>query len=142
MVNTVRKNFEGFTKHEIKKAQEARRLQGMIGIPTDREFVGMVREKLIANCPINVKDIQNATIRSKTLQNATIPIYCWRRRCLWRRHYRHDATTHTPEFEKREESPVTNCGANLRTPIRFWGYTSIDGGPYNVAPIEIDVLFS
>ena len=60
MVNTVRKNFEGFTKHEIKKAQEARRLQGMIGIPMDREFVGMVREKLIANCPINVKDIQNA----------------------------------------------------------------------------------
>jgi len=60
MVNTIRKNFEGFTKHEIKKAQEARRLQGMIGIPTDREFAGMVREKLIANCPINVKDIQNA----------------------------------------------------------------------------------
>jgi hypothetical protein len=36
MVNTVRKNFEGFTKHEIKMAQEARRLQGMIGNPTDR----------------------------------------------------------------------------------------------------------
>jgi len=60
MVNTVRKNFEGFTMHKIKKAQEAQRLQGMIGIPTDKEFVGMVREKLIANCPVNVKDIQNA----------------------------------------------------------------------------------
>jgi hypothetical protein len=51
MVNTVRKNFEGFTKHEIKKAQEARRLQGMIGIPTDREFAGMVREKLFSQLP-------------------------------------------------------------------------------------------
>ncbi len=51
MVNTVRKNFERFTKHEIKMAQEARRLQGMIGNPTHREFTGMVREKHIANCP-------------------------------------------------------------------------------------------
>jgi hypothetical protein len=51
MVSTVRMNYEGFTKHEIKMAQEARRLQGMIGNPTEREFEGMVREKLIANCP-------------------------------------------------------------------------------------------
>jgi hypothetical protein len=60
MVNTVRKNFEGFTKHEIKMAQEARRLQGMIGNPTDREFTGIVREKHIANCPVTVHDVQNA----------------------------------------------------------------------------------
>ncbi len=60
MVNTARKNFEGFTKHEIKMAQEAKRLQGMIGNPTDREFTGMVREKLIANCPVTVHDVQNA----------------------------------------------------------------------------------
>jgi hypothetical protein len=60
MVNTVRKKFEGFTKHEIKMAQEARRLQGMIGNPTDREFTKMVREKLVANCPVIVHDVQNA----------------------------------------------------------------------------------
>jgi hypothetical protein len=60
VVNTVRKNFEGFTKHEIKMAQEARRLQGVIGNPTDREFTGMVHEKLIANCPVTVHDVQNA----------------------------------------------------------------------------------
>jgi hypothetical protein len=35
MVNTVRGNFEGYTKHNIKKVQEARRLQGMIGNPTE-----------------------------------------------------------------------------------------------------------
>jgi hypothetical protein len=60
MVNTARKNFEGFTKHEIKMAQEARRLQGMIGNPMDRGFTGMVREELIANCPVTVHDVQNA----------------------------------------------------------------------------------
>jgi hypothetical protein len=60
MANTVRGNFEGYTKHDIKKVQEARRLQGMIGNPTEREFEGMVREKLIANCPVTVRNIQNA----------------------------------------------------------------------------------
>ncbi len=60
MVNTVRKNFEGFIKHEIKMAQEARKLQGMIGNPMDREFTGMVHEKLIANSPVTVHDVQDA----------------------------------------------------------------------------------
>jgi hypothetical protein len=60
MVNTVRANFEGYTKHNIKKAEQARRLQGMIGNPIEREFVGMVREKLITNCPVTVRHIQNA----------------------------------------------------------------------------------
>jgi hypothetical protein len=60
MVNTVRANFEGYTKHNIEKVQEARHLQGMIGNPTERDFVGMVHEKLITNCPVTVHDIQNA----------------------------------------------------------------------------------
>ena len=60
MVNTVRENYEGCTKHDLEKAKEARRLQGMIGNPTEREFIGMVREKLIANCPITVRDVDNA----------------------------------------------------------------------------------
>jgi hypothetical protein len=60
MVNTVTGNFEGYTKHDIKKTQEARRLQGMIGNPTEHEFEVMVREKLIANCPVTVRDIQNS----------------------------------------------------------------------------------
>jgi hypothetical protein len=60
MVNTVRGNFEGYTKHDIKKVQEARHLQGMIGNPTEHEFKGMVREKLIANCPVTVHNIHNA----------------------------------------------------------------------------------
>jgi hypothetical protein len=60
MVNTVRANIQGYTKQDIKKAQEARRLQGMIGNPTERDFVGMVHEKLIADCPVTACNIQNA----------------------------------------------------------------------------------
>ncbi len=61
LVNTVRENFEGHTKHDIAKAnKEAQRLQGMVGNPTDREFKGMVREKLITYCPVTVQDVENA----------------------------------------------------------------------------------
>ncbi len=35
-------------------------LQGMIGNPTEQEFAGMVREKLITNCPVTVQDAHNA----------------------------------------------------------------------------------
>jgi len=60
LVNTVRDNFEGHTKHDIAKAKEARRLQGMVGNPTNKEFKGIVCEKLITNCPVTVQDVENA----------------------------------------------------------------------------------
>ncbi len=59
-MNTVQGNLESYTRHEIKKAQEARRLQGMIGNPTKREFARMVCEKLITYCPVTVQDDHNA----------------------------------------------------------------------------------
>jgi hypothetical protein len=60
LVNTVRENFEGYTRHAVERAREARRLQGMIANPTEREFAGMVQEKLLTNCPITVCDVENA----------------------------------------------------------------------------------
>jgi len=62
LVNTVHDNFEGHTKHDIAKAKEAQRLQGMISNPTDKEFKGVVCEKLITNCPITVQDAENANL--------------------------------------------------------------------------------
>jgi hypothetical protein len=44
LVNTVQGNFEGYTHHNIERAKEAQRIQGMIANPTEREFAGMVRE--------------------------------------------------------------------------------------------------
>jgi hypothetical protein len=60
LVNTVRENFEGYSHHEVEKAKEARRIQGMISNPTEREFAGMVREQLLTNCPVTVRDVDNA----------------------------------------------------------------------------------
>jgi len=60
LVNTVRENFEGYSCHEVEKAKEAWRIQGMIANPTEREFAGIVREQLLTNCPVTVRDIDNA----------------------------------------------------------------------------------
>jgi hypothetical protein len=60
LVNTVRGNFEGYTRKEIERVREARCIQGMIANPTEREFSAMVREKLLANCPVTVQDVNNA----------------------------------------------------------------------------------
>ncbi len=58
LVNTVRENFKGYTMHDVERGREARRIQGMIANPTEREFAGMVREKLLTNCPITVPDVE------------------------------------------------------------------------------------
>jgi hypothetical protein len=60
LVNTVRGNFEGYTRKEIERAREARHIQGMIANPTEREFSAMMHEKLLANCPVTVQDVNNA----------------------------------------------------------------------------------
>ncbi len=60
LVNTVRGNFEGYTCHEVKRAREAWRIQGMIANPTEREFTGMVHEQLLTNCPVAICDVDNA----------------------------------------------------------------------------------
>ena len=59
-VLTVRSKFEGFTKKQIQGAATARRLMGMIGAPSEREYQGLVRMNLLPNCPITHNDIVNA----------------------------------------------------------------------------------
>jgi len=59
-VQTVRGNMEGFTRREVEEAREAREAQGMMGHPTDRDFLGMVRGNMVANCPVTVSTAQNA----------------------------------------------------------------------------------
>ncbi len=60
LVKTVRENFEGYTRHKVERAREARHIQGMIANPTEREFAGMVCEQLLTNCPVTVRDVDNA----------------------------------------------------------------------------------
>ena len=59
-IQTVRGNYEGYTKREVTRAKEARRAQAMMGNPSEKDYKGMVSNNLIANCPISSKDVYNA----------------------------------------------------------------------------------
>jgi hypothetical protein len=52
LVQTVRGNYEGFTKREVIKAREVREAQAMLGNPSKKDFQGLVSSNLIPNCPI------------------------------------------------------------------------------------------
>ena len=60
MVNTVRKNFEGFTRKQVEKAVLAREVQAMVAVPTEAEFKKMVSSKSLSDCPVTVDDVANA----------------------------------------------------------------------------------
>ena len=60
MLGTVRKNFEGFTKKQVKKAILARKAQAMVAHPPDEKFKQMVSYESLRNCNVKVDDITNA----------------------------------------------------------------------------------
>jgi hypothetical protein len=59
-VQTIRERYEGFTKREMTKAQEASRAQAMIGHVPDREFRKMVSRNHMPSCPITVQSFDNS----------------------------------------------------------------------------------
>ncbi len=82
-IQTVRQNYEGYTKKEILRAKEARRAMGLVGYPNKQDFKGMVRANMIPNCPINATDIANArdiwgpnlaSLRGKTVRRTPAPV--------------------------------------------------------------------
>ena len=70
MVETVHRNYEGFTKKEVEKAIGARHLQGMLGNPSDQDFLAMVCTNSIQNCNFTIDDCKHAfLIFGKNLPN-------------------------------------------------------------------------
>ena len=70
-------NYEVFTKKEIRAANAARKLQGMIDSLIEKDYVGMVTSNMIKNCPIDSTDVSNAraifgpdlaSVRGKTVR--------------------------------------------------------------------------
>ena len=60
MLETVRKNFEGYTKKQVKKAILAREAQAMVSYPLDDKFKQMVSHENLRSCNVKVEDITNA----------------------------------------------------------------------------------
>jgi hypothetical protein len=71
LVQTVRGNYEGYTKREVLKAKEACRAQAMMGNPSEKDYKTMVSNNLIPECPITPTDISNAkTVRTRRYREA------------------------------------------------------------------------
>ena len=60
LVQTVRRNYEGFMKKDIKAAKAARKLQDLIGSPSEKDYGGMVSSNLINNFTIDSTHVSNA----------------------------------------------------------------------------------
>ncbi len=60
MIQTVCQQYEGFTKHKVQDVTAARKAQAMTGHPTDTQFLKMVSNNFIKNCPVKPDHITNA----------------------------------------------------------------------------------
>ena len=60
VVNTVEENMKRFTEREINRASLARRLQTVLGYPSDKALARMITSGAMQNAPISVNDLYNA----------------------------------------------------------------------------------
>ena len=60
MIETVKKNMEGFTKKEIARAELSRTVQRRTGHPTDNHLKQIVSQRSLKNVPIRSADVANA----------------------------------------------------------------------------------
>jgi hypothetical protein len=60
MIQTVCQQYEGFTKRKVQDATAARKAQAMTSHPTDAQFLKLVRNNSIKNCPVKPDHITNA----------------------------------------------------------------------------------
>ena len=76
LVNSVAENMLKFTKKEVKDAEVAEQLYTMLGKPSMKDYLNMIRHNLIKDCPVTVKDVERAiaiygkdlgTIKGRTL---------------------------------------------------------------------------
>ena len=59
-VQTVQGDMEGYTRRKVEEAHQARDVQAMVGHPTDREFLRMVRSGMIVDCPVTPTAVLNS----------------------------------------------------------------------------------
>jgi hypothetical protein len=83
LAETVRANYEGYTKKGVIKAKEARWAQAVMGNPSEKDYKGVVSNHLISNCPVTHTDITNAcaifgpdlpSVQGKTVRQTPAPV--------------------------------------------------------------------
>ena len=61
LISTVEGNKQNYTRREIKRAQDARRLMEIIGRPSERELCRILEARQLKNCETTEQDVMNAT---------------------------------------------------------------------------------
>ena len=59
MLETFCKRFDGYTKQQVEKALEARKLQAALAHPTDKQMKDLIIKGSIKNCDVQVQDVTN-----------------------------------------------------------------------------------
>lgn len=79
MVSTVKDNLGAYTRREIKRATEARRLMQIIGRPSEQQLRRILDQNQLRNCGIHSQDVNNArnifgpdagSLRGKTVRRS------------------------------------------------------------------------
>ena len=80
---TVRGNIEGFTKRQVERAQAARELYHKVGAPTITNLKALLRQNILANCPVTPEDVDlaekifgpdAATLKGRTTRSNPTPV--------------------------------------------------------------------
>ena len=61
-IETVRKNYEGFTKEQVLRATAARNAMAMMAHPRQDKMAEIVGSNVVTNCPFNAADLANSKI--------------------------------------------------------------------------------
>jgi hypothetical protein len=59
-INTVSDNKKGFTKRQVKGADQARTLYATLGYPSIKDFKWVIQSNQIKDCPVTVQDVTTA----------------------------------------------------------------------------------
>ncbi|MBS1768271.1 MAG: hypothetical protein JSS77_01290 [Acidobacteria bacterium] len=62
LLHTVDGNMMKYTKRDLKAAELAKSLYSMMGRPSMKDFLNMIRHNMIRNCPVTTKDVERATM--------------------------------------------------------------------------------
>lgn len=60
MLSTVKENVKSYTKHEVKRGYEARRLMAILGRPSERQLKQILDNVQLRGCEMTSQDITNA----------------------------------------------------------------------------------
>ena len=83
LVSTVEENKTKYTNRDYERAVLARNLQKIIGRPSTRDFMNIVENNLLPNCPITRRDIVIAenifgpdvgSLKGKTVRHSPVPV--------------------------------------------------------------------